>query len=581
MHRVECTCQHCETSRSKTHRSEAVQRRKKTKLSIAAFADPWLPCRAMGSTARQIRRYEHEDLVSSWGVEQGLLVEQMALTPAFDKYREIIAPRLSYNLDAYRGAVWIDRERYFDELHDDDDETGFVEDSRFGQWVYRRGVDPLRALAAAWIAGSTDEPQPIDNRTRINAVAFSYLPDDSVKWASLDLDNGTIHASKVISAIRADVGDDALLVHSGSGREGRFRVLFRLQASCRVHLLRERFSCWLSHHGFVYGKDFEVHPSQKQGRAPFAKGGCTRYTLDLSGFTKEKPCDLTQAFLSQKTIDLRALANEQLATTSAPKRKATTSAKSAELADRTAQTLSGQTRLHEQRKATTSAPKQHLPRRIVEGRCPPTPKYVRDLCETGITGNKQRHDALYVLARHCRYRRLSEDDAIATVQGAIDRGLISASKDAKTPQQREQQKRYVVKLVRRVYATHELPGRPEPCEQSALTANEVAQVREYAAQVARASGQTVDSIRALLMSILPLFKVAKLAGLPHVRIHKKEWEAAGGSRVAKIRKACEGMFTATTNYRSAKSLRAKGLSERNAIEGAYAQSWKTTFRFDR
>ena len=542
----------------------------------------------MGSTARQIRRYEHEDLVSSWGVEQGLLVEQMALTPAFDKYREIIAPRLSYNLDAYRGAVWIDRERCFDELHDDDDETGFVEDSRFGQWVYRRGVDPLRALAAAWIAGSTDEPQPIDNRTRINAVAFSYLPDDSVKWASLDLDNGTIHASKVISAIRADVGDDALLVHSGSGREGRFRVLFRLQASCRVHLLRERFSCWLSHHGFVYGKDFEVHPSQKQGRAPFAKGGCTRYTLDLSGFTKEKPCELTQAFLSRKTIDLRALANgkngatssapKRKATSSAPKRKATSSEKSAELADRTARTLSGQTRQLEQRKATSSAPKQHLPRRIVEGRCPPTPRYKRDLIANGISGPKQRHDALYGFVVHCRYRRLSEDDAIAAVQAWIDAGMINASKDANTPLKREQQKLYVVKLVRRVYATHELPGRPLPCE---LTPNEVARVREYAAQVSCLSGHTVESIRALLMGILPLCKASERAGLYETRIHKKEWEAAGGSRYAKIREACEGMFTATTKHRSAKSLRAMGVSEQNALEGAYARSYKTSFRFDK
>lgn len=511
----------------------------------------------------------------------------MALTPAFDKYREIIAPRLSHNPDAYKGAVWVERERHFDELDDDDDYTGFVDDPRFGQWTYDCNVDPLRALAAAWIAGSTDEPQPIDNRTRINAVAFSYLPDESVKWASLDLDNGTIHASKVISAIRADVGDDALLVHSGSGREGRFRVLFRLHASCRVHLLRENFSRWLSHHGLVYGNDYEVRPSTKQGRAPFARGGCTRFTLDLSGFTKEKPCELTQAFLRQKTIDLRTLANGQSATTSAPKRKATTSApkrkattsaKSAELADRAVQTLSGQTRRHEQRKATTSEPKQHLPRRIVEGRCPPTPRNKRDLIANGISGPKQRHDALYGFVVNCRYRHLSEDDAIAAVQAWIDDGKIDASKDANTPLKRERQKLYVVKLVRRVYATHELPGRPEPV---ALTANEVARVREYAAQVSCLSGHTVDSIRALLMGILPLCKASELAGLYETRIHKKEWEAAGGSRYAKIRDACEGMFTATTKHRSAKSLRAKGLSERNALEGAYARSWKTTFRFDR
>jgi len=540
----------------------------------------------MGLPARQIRRDEREDLVSSWGAEQGSLVER---SRDFAAYVDLIAPRLAWNPDAYKGCVWIDRERSFDELLPDNDETGFVDDPRIGQWS-QRSVAPLRALAASWIAGSNDEPEPIGDRygTMINACAISYLPNEGVKWASLDLDNGAIHAAKVISAIRADVGDDAILVHSGSGREGRYRVLFRLQASCRVHLLREHFSRWLSHHGFVYGKDFEVFPSEKQGRAPFGRGGCTRFTLNLSGFTQEKPLILTQALVTLKTIELRALANGQTdATSSAPKqRKATSSAPKqrlprkeigAESAERVARRLSGQVEPLE-RKATSSAPKQRLPRRIVEDRRPPTPRDVRDLKANGISGPGQRHPALYTFVKDCRYRRLSEDDAIVATWEWIDSGAINASKDANTPSKREQQKRYAVQLVRRVYETHELPGRPEPV---LLTANEAARAREYAEQVSRASGMTVDSIRATLMGILPILKGGELAGLPHVRIHKHEWEAAGGSRVAKIRDACKGLFVAVTGYRSAKSLRAKGLSEQNAKEGAYARSWKTTFRFDK
>lgn len=535
----------------------------------------------MGLPARQTRREAREDLVVSWGVEQGLLVES---SPEFAAYREIIAPRLSRNPDAYKGCVWIERERSVDELLPDDDETGFVDDPRIGQWIQRRSVEPLRALAASWIAGSTDEPEPIglSDGTRINACAISYQPNERVKWASLDLDLGTIHAAKVISVMRADVGDDALLVHSGSGRKERFRVLLRLEPSCEVQALREHFSRWLAPHGFVYGKDFAVFPSQIHGRAPFGRNGCDWYSLDLSRFTREKPVTLLTAFLGQKPIYLRALASgqkekvwvipERKATSKAPKQRLPRKETGAESAERVARRLSGQVESLE-----ASAPKQRLPRRIVAERNPPTPSNVRDLKANGISGPGQRHAALYAFVKDCRYRKLSEDAAIVLVREWIDSGAINASKDANTPSKREQQKRYVAKLVRRVYETHELPGRPEPV---ALTANEALRVREYAKQVSCASGMTVDAVRALLMGILPVFKGGKLAGLPHVRIHKRDWEAVGGSRVAKLRDACEGLFVPATGYRSAKSLRAKGLSVQNAIENAYATSWKTTFCFD-
>jgi hypothetical protein len=534
----------------------------------------------MASPARQIRREARGDLVASWGVEQGLLVE---ISPEFAAYREIIAPRLSRNPDAYKGCVWIERERSFDELQVDDDETGFVDDLRFGQWIQRRGVNLQRALVASWIAGATDEPEPIDEHTRIQAVALSFLPDERVQWVSLDLDKDTIHAAKVLSVLRLDVGDDALLVHSGSGREGRFRVLMRLQPSCKVNALHELVPRWLARHGFAQGEEFEVFPSQKQGRLPFGRGGCTRYVVDFGACTKEKPSDMMRAFLGLKPINVRALANgTNAATSSAPKRKATSKAPKqslprqeigAQSAERLARRLSGHAAQLEQRHDT---PKQNLPRRQVEGRRPPTPRDVRELKKHGISGPGERHKALYEFVRDCRYRVLSVDDAIVETHNWIDAGMINASKDANTPLKREQQKRYAVKLVRHVYETHELPGRPEPI---ALTPNEAARIKALAERAAQASGYTVNAIRAMLMSILPLFKAGKLAGLPHVRIHKTEWKQAGGSRYREIRDAT-GIFAATTGYRSEGSLRAKGLSPQGAKEHAYAQSWKTAFSFD-
>ena len=542
--------------------------------------------------------------MSSWGVEQALLAEN---SPEFEAYVKLVVPRLAWNDKAYVGCVWVERERSVDELLPDDDETGFVDDPRIGQWIMRSGVDPFRALVASYLAASNDEPEPVglSDGARINACAISYLPKDRVTWASLDLDHGKEHTAKVLAVIRADVGDDAIIVHSGSGREGRFRVLFRLVPSCEVQALPEHFSRWLGPHGFVQGKDYEIFPGSKHGRGPFQRNGCDRYSLDLSRFTREKPATLVTAFLGQKPIYLRALANGETdkvwvapkrnATTKAPKHRLPRNHVNAETLDRLERAMSGKTELeHEslsgqtdatssapKRNATTkapsSAPKHRLPRRIVEGRSPPTPEHVRDVKANGITGLHQRHAALYAIVKDCLYRRLSEEIAIKFLRDMFDAGKFDASKDANTPSKREQQKRAIPKVVHHVYSTHELPGRPEPV---VLTQGEFARVREYAEHAALASGEPQKTCLSLLHWMLSLMKAGQMAGLPDVRIHNAEMRRAGGAKYAVIRDACEGLFVVTENHRSYKSLRAMGLSEQNALEGARARSYKTTFRFE-
>lgn len=566
----------------------------------------------MALHARKLRRDEREervDLVSLWGAEQALLVER---NQDFARYLKLVVPRLAWDSAAYIGCVLVERERSVDELEPDNDETGFVDDPRIGQWIRRSGVDPLRALAASYIAASNDEPEPVglSDGARINACAISYLPKDRVNWASLDLDHGTEHAAKVLAAIRADVGDDAILVHSGSGKKGRFRVLFRLEPSCEVRALHEHFSQWLAPHGFVYGEDYEAFPSQKHGRAMFGRNGCDWYSLDLATFKREKPATLLDAFFGQKPIYLRALANgEKDKVWVAPKRNTTSSAPksapkqrlpknevNAKTLDRLERAMSGKTVLEHESlsgqtdatsrapkqnavsKATSRAPKESLPRRIVEGRCPPKPKHVRDLEENGITGPGQRRDALYDFVKNCRYRRLSEDAAIKLTRDWIDSGAINASKDANTPSKREQQKRQIPKLVRRVYSTHELPGRPEPV---VLTQGEFARVREYAEHAALASGEPQKTCLSLIHWMLSLMKAGQKAGLPDVRIHNAELRRVGGAKYAVIRDACEGLFVMTRKHRSAETLRKMGVSERNAVEGARARHYKTTFRFEK
>ena len=564
----------------------------------------------MALPARKLRRDEREervDLVSLWGAEQSLLVEE---DEDFARYVKLVVPRLAWDSEAYIGCVLVERERSVDELEPDNDETGFVDDPRIGQWIRRSGVDPLRALAASYIAASNDEPEPVglSDGARINACAISYLPKDRVKWASLDLDHGTEHAAKVLAAIRADVGDDAILVHSGSGKKGRFRVLFRLEPSCEVRALHEHFSQWLAPHGFVYGEDYEAFPSQKHGRAMFGRNGCDWYSLDLATFKREKPATLLDAFFGQKPIYLRALANGEKdkvwvarkrnttssAPKSAPKQRLPKNEVNAKTLDRLERAMSGKTVIeHEslsgqtgatsrapKRKATSeakpSAPKKRLPRRSVEGRNPPTPQNVRDLLENGISGPRQRRDALYEIVKYCRYR-MSEEAAIQLIWDMFDAGKFNASKDANTPSKREQQKRQIPKLVRRVYSTHEPLGRPEPVP---LTQGEYARTREYAEHAALASGEPAKTCLSYLMWMLSLMKAGQIAGIPHVRIHNSEMRQAGGAKYAVIRDACEGLFVIAEKHRSWKSLHKSGLSEQRAKEYARARSYKTTFRFE-
>lgn len=494
--------------------------------------------------APKLRHDEREDLVSLWGAEQGLLVEQ---TPEFAEFVATFAPGLSWKPNAYEGRIWIEVERLYREL-----------DER--QFVQRNKVDLRRILAAAFVAGATDEPEPIDGRTEVVAVHLAYRLTERVRFVNLDLDGTNQDPVEIIAVLRDDIGDDALLVTSGSGREGRYRVLVRLAKSKEVQTLQTLVRRWISGLGLeVQNGKIEIFPSPKCGRVPFGLGGCERYSLDLSQRKRERPIDLVRAFRGLKTVELSTLASrfpvlehEHEPTENAAKQVANDV-------------------------PTLPNTKQSLPRRYVAERRPPTPPKNQKLAKKGISGPGERDDARYKLARDRQIRGWSEQKTIEYLRAWILDGKIDPSREAQKNRGIEGQLRDVERLVKRVYATHPLPGRPEPVD---LSASEVARIREHAAIVAMATGFTENALRSFLMAILPLFKAARCAGLPHVRIHTDEWRKAGGSRVTQLREACV-LFAASTGYRSANSLRKRGLSSQAAIEHAYAQSWTTSFQFDK
>lgn len=501
----------------------------------------------MGSSlARKFCQDAHDDLVSSWGAAQGLLVER---SPEFAEYLATFAPRLSWNVEAYAGRFRIEVERLRGEV----DEHEFVQ---------RRSVDLRRAFAAAWIAGTMGEAEPIDAKTDVVAVHLAYSQDERVRFLSLDLDGTHTDPAIILAAIRADIGDDSMLVHSGSGREGRYRVLLRLNKSKTIADLQTFGHRWIVGLGFqaVQG-NVEVFPSGKDGRCPFGLGGCTWFAPDLSARKNEHPIDLWRRFVGLKPIDIRALALRFPVL---------------ELKQSCAATSPENAAKQGHRAATLPKTKQSLPRRYVAERHPPTPKTIRELAKHGISGTGERDDAIYKLTRDRFCRGYSQEKTVEYIEAWIADGKLDKSRALQKPSGKARQLRDVERLVARVYATHERPGRPLDVD---LTAREAARIAELVAVVAVASGFSEAAIRAMLHGILPLFKAARIAGLPHVRIHTWEWRKAGGSRAAQLRDAT-GIFAPTTKHRSARSLVARGLSPKAAVEHAYAKSWETTFEFD-
>ena len=496
------------------------------------------------SSALRRERRESVDLVAAWGAAQGLL----AVSPEFTAFIETFAPSLGWKASAYAERTWIQLKQ----RDDDDDEHDADE-----RWICRRrGVDLRRALAASWTAGRTNEPESIDGRTEIVAVHLAYLPSERVKFVSLDLD-GQTPPLDVIRAIRGEIGDAALLVTSGSGRAGRYRVLLRLAQSKTVEALQSLVKRWLAGLGLeVRQGAIDVFPSTKCGRKPFGLGGCERFSLDLDRSVREKPIDLWRVFAGLKPIDLRALAKRYPALPEEPMPAATAP-----------RNLTGLPR---------SVSKARLPRREVGDRRPPTPKHIRELWKNGVQSKGERDKAIYDLAVDCRYRRFSLETAIERIREWINDGKINQSRAALSERGKNRELRDVERRVRDVYKTHLLPGRPEPV---ALTAGEGARIGELATNAAVAGGFSESAIRSLLFGILPLFKAAQLAGLRKVRIHKVEWESAAGSRYSKLRDAC-GIFAMVNGHRSSGSLRDGGFRPEVAAELAYAQSWQTSFKFD-
>lgn len=485
--------------------------------------------------------------MSSWGVGQGLLVER---SRKFAAYCETFAPGLSRNAKAYAGRIRIEVERLRGEV----DEHEFVE---------LRGVDLRRILAAAWIAGTTGEAEPIDAKTDVVAVHLAYRRDERVRFLSLDLDGTHTDPAIILAAICADIGDDSMLVHSGSGREGRYRLLLRLDKSKTIDDLQRLAKRWIAGLGFSVAQgDVEVFPDIRDGRCAFGLGGCTWFAPDLCTRKNERPSDLWQRFVELKPIDLRALASRFPVLELEQPRVATSPGNAAKQG------------VH--RAAMLPNSGQSLPRRYVADRSPPTPKATRELAKHGISGPGERDGALFKLVRDRFCRGYSQEETVEYIRAWIEAGKLDKSRALQKPSGKAQQMRDVARRVARFYATHERPGRPLDVD---LTASEAARIAELVAIVAVASGFSEAAIRALLHGILPLFKAARIAGLPHVRIHTWEWRKAGGSRAAQLRDAT-GIFAPTTKHRSARSLVARGLSPKAAVEHAYAKSWETAFIFD-
>lgn len=426
-------------------------------------------------------------------------------------------------------------------------EAGAYEDRIYAEHVSRGdtfwrklgGVGGRAAVSMHLEAGRTQAPVGGRKRRKVRAVGLVARPSDVTRIANLDLDSEEA-ARAVIAALRDLVGDRALLATSGSGRPGRYRLFLLLSEPARVERMHDLLTSLLTSLGLPPRKGFvEIFPSTSNGRLPFGCGGCRTFDLELRPACADRsPLDLAADVASLDFVDLERLAGH------------------------------------------LPPPPRPLVREPAEGRgnpyrrrerARPTPRRIRALW-AGKVRPGERSWVLFALAQDCLYSGLSYDEAVAKIEEWIRAKGLEHSRDVRRRGE-EWQIRLVPKIVRDAFT--KLPGLGRP-EGVPLSEAEIIRARELARSVAPSCGFPVERLERLLLAVLPVFKACRLARLPMVRFHCREWQRHGGPAYARMRDAL-GIFRSATGYK-ASALVDAGKGGRPSE--AYARSWITSFAFD-
>lgn len=416
----------------------------------------------------------------------------------------------------------------------------FVDSSGCRKWDVLRDVDSRDALATHVEAGKVQEPIDVPKCAQgpIRAVALRYAHDTVVSYFSIDVDGG-YDPKTVAMSLSKTFGPDAVLLHSGSGKKGRYRVLGRLALPMTVDALQAHLRVVCAWLGFpVKSGHLEISPGNAPSRLPFGCGGCTIFSTDLAPVAEGFDAAIS-AFVNLVPVDLHAVV---------------------------------------ERIGSGIDTGSH---RIAKGRIDPwtrrerprsRPRRIRRLLAEGITGHGQRNRAIFDFVRDSCFSGFTCAQTIARLVAWIEAGKLDASRDAK-----KNGRAWLIKHAKqsavRIYATLRPLGIPDPM---ALTSEEIADVKSIAQNLARRSEFSALRIERFLLRVLPWFKGARCARLSMLRMHCKKWESFDREYAAL--RALTGLFDAKTGYRSLASVRERrSLGARDSE--AYARSYGCSFSF--
>lgn len=454
-------------------------------------------------------------------------------------FRQLIAP----NPDRFRGSK---RRGQRPTLYGDPE--GFDDDGVKKHWDVLWGAIADNAIDAHLTAGKTQQAAPVEgfDAYRIRAVSLGYEETDAVAFFSLDLD-GKYNPRKVMRALVTAFGKRSVLPHSGSGTEGRFRVLGLLRHPMEVRRLKALLGAICKLYGFPpLGGALEIYPCRNHTRMPFGAGGCQMFdpeTLRSLGLPNQAAC--LRAFRNLVPIDLELAAKELGIDPSG---------------------------------IDTGIPIfrrdefDPFARRV---RPRPTPRPIRRRITQGIQGPGDRQALTWIFIYDCLLSGRSMQRAIELFSEYVEAGKMDKSRDI-ARYGRAWFLKQIPRTVRRIYACARPVGTPDPI---ALSDRELALIDDLVELVPRTRHTSPRRARRMLRMVLPHFKGCLAAGLPLLRWHSDLWRAAGGTHYKYMREQL-GIFMQRTGYKSLALVRSRAHLGAKDSE-AYAISWSTSFDFDR
>jgi hypothetical protein len=452
------------------------------------------------------------------------------------RFIEIVAPGLLDDPSKYEERLYLE-----------------VQNKSEKKWGWTHPKDLPEGSARLWalehLAGGGGLPVEWWGDRPVRCAGLSVPPDARTEYVWLDLDGGYPLSEVVAAWCKKFNGTRYHMLTPGSGREGRYRLWFRLLEPLEVRKVRPTVHALMRELGFPPRNGYlEVYPNHKhQSRLPLGQGGCVRfgnvYGDAVPRATPMHPFALLEAAENLRPVNLRGYER-------------------------------GPQKRRKRNKGSAQADRQ---RRKGEGSFP---SMVRSWLKHGANVGERR-DAMRELIVACHHAGFDRERAmkfIAKKAGHVfgrTRGWMSARAQAATLRE--------VDRVIHIYYDRYKQALPRP---EHLTRRDVARLLKRALKAATPE-LSASAIFIFHLRVLPLVRAAYRAGLhpvkdriidetrTQIRIHSDDFKKAalglGASYIA-LRDSLGLFIDAGLGYLPMKRARRPG--------DARCKTWRTRFSFD-